>query len=138
MEEFLQEVKKDYETLKEQCDHLNNVFEEHGYHYSEDDILNETSINNNKGSAENLVEEMGNLEIEFTPNLSWKCKIRQNELTSISSNSCISHTFTTPSTSSLTIPNDSSIIHKDYICTPGRERPQEPIYSKHFYSILKK
>lgn len=81
---------------------------------------------------------MENLEIEFTPDLSWKRKVRQNESTSTFSNSCISHTITTPSTSRSVISNDSSVMHKDYICTPGRERPQEPIYSKHFYNILKK
>lgn len=41
IEGLLQEAKEEYETIKTQCDSLNNVFEEYGYHYSEADILNE-------------------------------------------------------------------------------------------------
>ena len=80
-----------------------------------------TDINSTTNSDQNLVKETENLEVEFTPNLSWKYKLKQNvPLSNITSTS-----------------SDSSIIH-NYLCTPGRERPQEPIYSRHFYDILKK
>lgn len=41
MEEFLQETKAQYESLKEQCDNLETVFEEYGYHYDENNVLEE-------------------------------------------------------------------------------------------------
>lgn len=141
MEEFLQETRKEYETLKEDCDNLEGVFAEYGYDYNEDNednILNQTDktyVNINESSDQNLVEGIENLEVEFTPNLSWKCKIKQNGLTSTYNDNNTSHTL---SNSLASISNDISITHKDFICTPGRERPQEPIYSRHFYNILKK
>lgn len=82
-----------------------------------------TNINSPINSGQNSVKETKNLEVIFTPDLSWKYKLKQN----------------VPLSSNMTsVSSDSSIIHKDYLCTPGRERPQEPIYSKHFYDILKK
>ncbi|KAK1121479.1 hypothetical protein K0M31_010282 [Melipona bicolor] len=122
MEELIEESKAEYETLKEQCDTLDSVFTEYGYQYDESNVSDETNIDSTINSDQNSVKETENLEVEFTPNLSWKYKLKQNA--SLSSNI----TFTS---------NDSSITH-NYLCTPVRERPQEPIYSRHFYDILKK
>ncbi|KOX77610.1 hypothetical protein WN51_09275 [Melipona quadrifasciata] len=108
MEELIEESKAEYETLKEQCDTLDSVFAE-------------TNIDSTINSDQNSVKETENLEVEFTPNLSWKYKLKQNA--SLSSNMTLTS-------------NDSSITHN--LCTPGRERPREPIYSRHFYDILKK
>lgn len=41
MEEFLQETKAQYESLKEQCDNLETVFGEYGYRYDENNVLEE-------------------------------------------------------------------------------------------------
>lgn len=37
MDNFLKESKKSYEKLKEDCDNLDIVLAEYGYHYKEDD-----------------------------------------------------------------------------------------------------
>ncbi|KAF3426329.1 hypothetical protein E2986_06860 [Frieseomelitta varia] len=122
IEELCQESKAEYETLKEQCDNLDSVFAEYGYQYDESNVSDETNINDTTNSDQNSVKETENLEVEFTPNLSWKYKSKHNVP--------LSNNITSTS-------SDSSIIH-NYLCTPGRERPQEPIYSRHFYDILKK
>ncbi|CAK9804166.1 hypothetical protein ANTPLA_LOCUS3973 [Anthophora plagiata] len=131
IEQFLQKTRNEYESLKQQCNSLESVLAEYGYYYSQDDSLDKVSVNSSRSTNQHSIGDIETLEVEFTPNLSWKYKKRQNELMSASNDSCISHTFMTP------ISEDNSIPY-NHMCTPIRERPQEPIYSRHFYDLLKK
>ncbi|XP_003702363.1 uncharacterized protein LOC100880375 [Megachile rotundata] len=50
MEQFLQESRAEYDHLRTQCDELNNVLAEYGYHYDDSDALDQTDTNNGKES----------------------------------------------------------------------------------------
>ena len=140
IEKLLEETEATCASLKEQCDNLETVFAEYGYHYDKNDTLDLTNGNSSEESNQHSTEGQGYLEIEFTPNLGWKCKVKQNEQsTPLSNTSSVLHTTATSLINNLSqILEDTSITYKDSMGTPIRERPQEPIYSKHFYKILKK
>ncbi|XP_072760718.1 uncharacterized protein [Anoplolepis gracilipes] len=74
-DQFLKESEKIYQELKEQCDNLDIVLAEYGYHYKEGDSMQEKREDSKDDSLlrnQNLTD----LEIEFTPNLTWKCKTK--------------------------------------------------------------
>ncbi|XP_050463874.1 uncharacterized protein LOC126857968 [Cataglyphis hispanica] len=80
----LEESEKIYQELKEQCDDLDIVLAEYGYHYKEDDSVQEkhcrddSKDNTNDSILRN--EDASELEIvEFTPHLTWKCKAKSKE-----------------------------------------------------------
>ncbi|XP_015437613.1 PREDICTED: uncharacterized protein LOC107192791 [Dufourea novaeangliae] len=146
IEQLLQETRKEYESLKEQCDNIELVLEKYGYHHNQDNTLDETNISTSKESNQCTLQEITEVtEVEFTSNLSWKHEIKQKEqLMTVPDVSNESISVTTPVIKNLaSFSNDTPMSHKDYICpsvvcTPTRERPKEPTYSKHFYNILKK
>ncbi|XP_076763848.1 uncharacterized protein LOC143431178 [Xylocopa sonorina] len=125
MGQFLQETRKEYEGLKEMCDDLETVLAEYDCRFSKNDTTEKKNTSNNKSGSfsESSPERTESLPVECTP--------------------CFSRTpagnkFSTPAINNLTSISDGSFIaNKDYVCTPG-ERPQEPIYSTHFYNILRK
>lgn len=82
---------------------------------------------------------MKNLEIEFTPNLNWKRKVKQSEPLTLSFNgTCISTPVTAISSeASNSSFGDTAVINQSTY-TPIAERPKEQIYSKHFYKLFKK
>ena len=139
IEQLLEETEATCASLKEQCDDLETVLAEYGYHYDKNDTLDLTNGNSSKESNQHSTEGLGYLEVEFTPNLGWKRKIKQSEQsTPLSNTSSVLHTTATSVINNLSpILEDTSIIYKNSLGTPIRERPQEPIYSKHFYKILK-
>ncbi|XP_071858668.1 uncharacterized protein [Bombus fervidus] len=108
MEEFLQETKAQYESLKEQCDNLETVFEEYGYRYNENNVLEESNANSTRSPDQNSVEETENLKVEFTPNLSWKCKVKENGLLSACKDNYKSHMLMTALTNTSTSVFDHS------------------------------
>ncbi|XP_076675497.1 uncharacterized protein LOC143372810 isoform X2 [Andrena cerasifolii] len=140
IDQLLKETEATCESLKEHCDNLETVFAEYGYHYYKNDTLDLTNGNSNDQSNQHSTEGLGYLEVEFTPNLGWKCKIKQSEQsTPLSNTSSVLHTTTTSLINNVSqILEDTSITYKNSLGTPIRERPQEPSYSKHFYKVLKK
>ncbi|XP_076281395.1 uncharacterized protein LOC143209527 [Lasioglossum baleicum] len=138
-EHTLQETRKTYELLKEQCDNIELIFEQYGYQYDNNDTSDQQSTNSTNISEQEIVEKATKtLEVEFTPDLSWKCKANQ-----MKQSTSISNISNTPNSMISPIPENSTSVLKDYlstpiICTPFRERPREPFYSKHFYESLKK
>lgn len=108
MEEFLQETKAQYESLKEQCDNLETVFEEYGYHYDENNVLEESNADSTRSPVQNSIEETENLKVEFTPNLSWKCKVKENGLSSACKDNYKSHMLMTALTNTSTSVSDHS------------------------------
>ena len=140
VEQLLEETEATCASLKEQCDNLETVLAEYGYHYDKNDTFDLTNGNSSEESNQHSTEGLGYLQVEFTPNLGWKCKVKQNEQsTPLSNTSSISRATATSLISNLSqILEDTSITYKNSLGTPIRERPQEPIYSKHFYKILKK
>ncbi|XP_076243522.1 uncharacterized protein LOC143184863 [Calliopsis andreniformis] len=72
IEQLFQTTKEEYESIKEQCDSLETVLAEYGYHYDKVDTLEPTNGNTSKECNETVVRQMENLEVEFTPNLGWK------------------------------------------------------------------
>ena len=139
--QLLEETEATCASLKEQCDSLETVLAEYGYHYDKNDTLDLTNGNSSKESNQHSTAGLGYLEeVEFTPNLGWKCKVKQNQQsTPLSNIRSVSHTTATSLINNLSqILEDTSITYRDSVGTPIRERPQEPIYSKHFYKILKK
>ncbi|XP_054011219.1 uncharacterized protein LOC128893886 [Hylaeus anthracinus] len=139
MEQFLKETKQTYELLKEQSDSLETVLAEYGYHY-ENDSSKKISMNNSSMSNEYISNDMKHLQVEVTPNIDSHYKAKREYLTTLSSNgSYISQSLATPVDNNLTLFSASTpMTNKDYTCTSFRERPEEPIYSTHFYNILKK
>lgn len=141
-EQFLQETRNKYQSLKEQCENMELIFEQYGYRYDNNDTSDQQSANNTNISEQEIVEEATKtLEDEFLP----KYNANQKEqTTSISNMSSTSNLLTSPiSENSTSLSKDISLSRKDYlstpmICTPVRERPKEAIYSKHFYKFLKK
>ncbi|KAL0105593.1 hypothetical protein PUN28_015824 [Cardiocondyla obscurior] len=68
-----------YEELKEQCDNLDIVLGEYGYHYDESNNESEDNSRNsnqdymnNTNNTSLTTEEEPEMEVEFTPNLAWK------------------------------------------------------------------
>ncbi|KAG7211860.1 hypothetical protein KM043_011081 [Ampulex compressa] len=142
MDELFQEAKKTYEDLKDQCDDLESAFSDYSYnHYISKQTSNNTSpeidIESN-GDSEKQVETV---IVELTPDLCWKQKkkIDRNLTTALTEN-CKSHTEMTP------VQNLTSIIEtptpnarkQNAWHTPIREKPQHPLYSKHYYNALRK
>ncbi|KYQ59611.1 Ribonuclease P protein subunit p21 [Trachymyrmex zeteki] len=82
-DQLLKESQVMYKDLKEQCDNLDIVLAEYGYHYDESNGGQENhSRNDNQNSMNNNAfdtEEMLDMEVEFTPNLTWKCKAKSRE-----------------------------------------------------------
>ncbi|CAL7935860.1 unnamed protein product [Xylocopa violacea] len=119
MEQFLQETRKEYQGLKEMCDDLETVLAEYDCRFSKNDSSDKENINNSKNQSFNgsSPERTDNSQVECTP-----CFSRIP----------VCNKLLTPA-----ISDGSFIANKDYVCTPG-ERPQEPIYSTHFYNILRK
>ncbi|KOC70436.1 hypothetical protein WH47_00581 [Habropoda laboriosa] len=132
IEQFLQETKDAYESLIQECNNIESVLGEYGYHYTHNDSSDKVSVNSSTSINQHSVGNIETLEVEFTPNLSWKCKKKQKELIPAPNDSCVLRTFMT------SISEGTPNTYKDYTSTPVRERPQEPIYSRHFYNILKK
>ncbi|XP_029677256.1 uncharacterized protein LOC115244034 isoform X2 [Formica exsecta] len=83
MDQLLKESDKIYQDLKEQCDDLDIVLAEYGYHYKEDDNVQEKHCRDDSKDNTNdsilRVEDASELEIEFTPFLTWKCKAKSKE-----------------------------------------------------------
>ncbi|XP_031844090.1 uncharacterized protein LOC116431982 [Nomia melanderi] len=145
IERVFEKTKTEYESLKEQCDNIELIFEKYGYHYNEENNLDQNTANSTEMSDLESSKEITEIsEVEFTPNLSWKEKVTyKKHINSIFNESGIPHLVTTPITkNSTSILKDTSIIQNDLLYTPikhtpVRERPPEPIYSRHFYNSLK-
>ncbi|KZC14685.1 hypothetical protein WN55_07351 [Dufourea novaeangliae] len=99
IEQLLQETRKEYESLKEQCDNIELVLEKYGYHHNQDNTLDETNISTSKESNQCTLQEITEVtEVEFTSNLSWKHEIKQKEqLMTVPDVSNESISVTTPS-----------------------------------------
>ncbi|KYM94089.1 hypothetical protein ALC62_15316 [Cyphomyrmex costatus] len=82
-DQLVKESQAMYKDLKEQCDNLDIVLAEYGYHYDESNDGQENhSRNDNQNSMNDNAfdtEEMLDMEVEFTPNLTWKCKTKSRE-----------------------------------------------------------
>ncbi|XP_076650545.1 uncharacterized protein LOC143357806 [Halictus rubicundus] len=145
-EHILQETRKEYELLKEQCDNIELILEKYGYRYDKDNPSDQQSSTSTDTYEQETFEKAAEtLEVEFTPNLSWKCKAKQKEQkTSVSNISDTSNLFTTPiPKNSTSVLKDISLSCKHYlptriINTPTGEHPKESIYSKRFYNSSKK
>ncbi|XP_078047318.1 uncharacterized protein LOC144475365 [Augochlora pura] len=163
IEHVLQETRMEYETLKEQCDNIELILEKYGYQYNKDQTDQESANSTKLSEQETSQDATETIEVEFTPNLSWKYKAtNKDDSTSVTnkeeSTSAIniidtSHlTATSQDANSTAVSENNSPSRADYLfspisllstplsflSTPVRERPEEPIYSKHFYSSLKK
>nr|XP_012234165.1 PREDICTED: uncharacterized protein LOC105678975 [Linepithema humile] len=82
MDCFLEKSEEMYKNLKEQCDNLDIVLAEYGYHYEENDNVLEKSHRNDEDhiNYDTLkVEETSEVEVEFTPDMKWKCKAKSKE-----------------------------------------------------------
>ncbi|XP_011162208.2 uncharacterized protein LOC105197499 isoform X2 [Solenopsis invicta] len=88
---FLQESQAMYEDLKEQCNNLDIVLAEFGYHYEEDSSEQENHSQNNSQTSISdsvfITEELPDVEVEFTPNLTWKCKAKSRDSDNCNGNS---------------------------------------------------
>ncbi|XP_076630286.1 uncharacterized protein LOC143346243 isoform X2 [Colletes latitarsis] len=137
MEEFLQETKETYQSLKEQSDFLESVLAEHGYHY-ENNPLDERNLNNDI-SNQCLLEETKHSEAEVTPNFNSNFGIKQGQhRTPASNGSYTPYSITTHMTNSPALFSEDISMYRELLYTPFKERPQEPVYSTHFYNLLKK
>ncbi|XP_029172915.1 uncharacterized protein LOC114941905 [Nylanderia fulva] len=85
MDQFLNDSEKIYLDLKEQCDNLDIVLAEFGYYYKENDSMQEKHCRDDSKDSTNdsilrpETEGVSDLEIEFTPFLTWRCKAKSKE-----------------------------------------------------------
>lgn len=70
--------------------------------------LYRSNANSTRSPDQNSVEETENLKVEFTPNLSWKCKVKENGLSSACKDSYKSHMLMTALTNTSTSVFDHS------------------------------
>ncbi|XP_071637334.1 uncharacterized protein [Temnothorax longispinosus] len=86
-DQLLEESQAMYEDLKGQCDNLDIVLAEYGYHYEESNGGSENQSRNVSQDCANdnllTTEEMPDMEVEFTPDLTWKCKAKSRESDSL-------------------------------------------------------
>ncbi|XP_018368003.1 PREDICTED: uncharacterized protein LOC108764329 isoform X1 [Trachymyrmex cornetzi] len=82
-DQLLKQSQEMYKDLKEQCDNLDIVLAEYGYHYDESNGGQENHSRNDNQNSMNGgafdTEEILDMEVEFTPNLTWKCKTKSRE-----------------------------------------------------------
>ncbi|XP_032665411.1 uncharacterized protein LOC116841502 isoform X2 [Odontomachus brunneus] len=80
-DQFLDETQTLYEDLKIKCHNIGIVLAEYGYHYEEhkDSILVNDNRNDDKDYTDESILNSKELEVEFTPNLTWKCKAKFKE-----------------------------------------------------------
>ncbi|XP_018313142.1 uncharacterized protein [Mycetomoellerius zeteki] len=141
-DQLLKESQVMYKDLKEQCDNLDIVLAEYGYHYDESNGGQENhSRNDNQNSMNNNAfdtEEMLDMEVEFTPNLTWKCKAKSRE--SDSSNTSQRNTIkgiTTPVFKSL-----ESVLQSEILNGKGafiyNTSVQKSNYSKQITKVLRR
>lgn len=80
MDQSLMDLQDLFQNLKEGCDNLGTVLEEFGYRYEERNE-NHLRIDNQDCINDSLLttEEMPDMEVEFTPDLTWKCKAKSKE-----------------------------------------------------------
>ncbi|XP_043256234.1 uncharacterized protein LOC122399544 isoform X2 [Colletes gigas] len=136
MEEFLQETKETYQSLKEQSDFLESVLAEHGYHYENNPL--DDNLNNDI-SNQCLLEETKHSEAAVTPNFNSNYGVKQRQQETPASNgSYTPYSIATHMTNSSALFSGDTSIHRDNLYTPFKERPQESVYSTHFYNLLKK
>lgn len=142
---LLDESRNLYESISRQCDDIETVFMEYGYTRLPCGIRDRANDESNVEAGpidSNFISD--DHQVEFTPDLTWRCRSRTSDLAdtpSTSSNeSCLQSAVTTPLINDLAsaMKLQVSNARKQCIkCTPARERPKEPIFSSHFYSILK-
>ncbi|XP_033342794.2 uncharacterized protein LOC117229943 isoform X1 [Megalopta genalis] len=146
-EHVLEETRTKYESLKEQCDNIELIFEKYGYQYDKNRTDQKSANSIELSEQETSQEATETVEVEFTPNLSWKYKTTCKDQSTLASNiSDTSHLSTTPVLENnspsridyLSSPISFLSTPISFLSTPIRERPEEPIYSKHFYNSLKK
>lgn len=134
---ILEKAEEEYEILKEECDNLETVFAEYGYSYD----LDQTNGNDSKSNDQTFVEETENLGFENTPGSRWKTEEKDALFTPASTGGYKPRTtpFMTPQNDNSEFIDNSFISNQSNMFTPGgTQRPPEPIYSKHFYNLLKK
>ncbi|XP_011882060.1 PREDICTED: uncharacterized protein LOC105569879 [Vollenhovia emeryi] len=86
---LLEESQAEYEDLKAQCNDLDIVLAEYGYRYEENNGGSEDHSRNSSNDATGsflTTEGMPDVEVEFTPDLSWKCKARSKDSDSFNAN----------------------------------------------------
>lgn len=161
IEVFIKEAQATYDTLKNDVDNLETVFEEYGYQCNTDNVNNSVEIKETEKTSDTNVsmEDNSIQEIIFTPDLSWRCKKKSTDKASLNGNEHLSEKSTILHTVPTNISNEVantpkydiqlankmlyqhtrkySSTHKQFL-TPLRDRPRDPIYSKHFYSTLNK
>ncbi|XP_011636936.2 uncharacterized protein LOC105427076 [Pogonomyrmex barbatus] len=81
-DQLLEESQALYEDIKEKCDNLDIVLAEYGYHYEENNIGEENHSQND--SKDCTIH--GEVEVEFTPDLTWKCKTKSRDSSSSNTN----------------------------------------------------
>ncbi|XP_046830559.1 uncharacterized protein LOC124429394 isoform X1 [Vespa crabro] len=81
MNSFLKEAEDVYNTIKEDIDNLETVFEEYGYHYDKS-IVNETIKSKETSTTSDLNDSDDIQEVVFTPDLGWRCKKKSIDKTS--------------------------------------------------------
>ncbi|KAF7387820.1 hypothetical protein HZH66_010587 [Vespula vulgaris] len=82
VDSFLKEAQDVYNTIKEDVDNLETVFEEYGYHYDKN-IVNESSESKETTTASSDFNGSSDIqEIVFTPDLGWRCKKKSIDKTS--------------------------------------------------------
>ncbi|KAL2719196.1 hypothetical protein V1478_011615 [Vespula squamosa] len=90
VDSFLKEVQDVYNTIKEDVDNLETVFEEYGYHYDKN-IVDETLEFKETSMTSDLNGSGDMQEIVFTPDLGWRCKKKSIDKTSsMNGDSCLS------------------------------------------------
>ncbi|XP_018048911.1 PREDICTED: uncharacterized protein LOC108687569 [Atta colombica] len=141
-DQLLKESQEMYKDLKEQCDNLDIVLAEYGYHYDESNDGQENHLRNDNQNPINDcafdTEEMLDMEVEFTPNLTWKCKTKSRESdSSNASQKNIIKGITTPVFKSL-----ESVLHSEILNGKGafinNASVQKSNYSKQITKVLRR
>ncbi|EFN85298.1 hypothetical protein EAI_17412 [Harpegnathos saltator] len=79
-DQFLSEAQASFEDLKTKSDNIDIVLAEYGYNYEEYKDMSESDHRNfNKNCTDEDILYTKEVEVEFTPNLTWKCKAKVKE-----------------------------------------------------------
>ncbi|XP_012527818.1 uncharacterized protein LOC105831903 [Monomorium pharaonis] len=141
-DQFLNETQAIYEDLKEQCDNLDIVLAEYGYHYEESNSEQENHSRNDSQDCRNdsvfLSEEIPDVEVEFTPDLTWKCKAKSRDSDNCNGNQKIIKGIATPVIKSLESVLQSEVLNARGTYVSNAASAQKSNHSKQITKVLRR